>query len=218
MYSSVLRVGSLCSGYAGLDMAVMSVFPGSEVIFFAENDLDASKILAKNFPGIPNLGDISVVQWKSLQIAPIDLLAAGFPCTDVSLAGGREGLIKGNRSGLWYEVGRAIDELRPSLVFLENVDGLRSARADDSHLERCPGCMGDGAGEPLVRALGTVLGDLASLGYDAQWTSIRAADAGAPHRRLRIFVLAHADGDTERAGSLERRGGLVAPVEGDEES
>lgn len=74
-------------------------------------------------------------------------------------------------------------------VLWENVGGAYSAQADSS-LEPCPGCVGDRAGEPVLRALGRVLGDLASLGYDAVWHGLRAAEVGAPHERLRVFVLA----------------------------
>ena len=98
---NALRVGSVCTGYGGLELGLREVFRDVELIFVADSDPDASKILAQHFPGTVNLGDISVVDWKGAGIE-IDLLTAGFPCTDVSLAGGRQGLIKGNRSGLWH--------------------------------------------------------------------------------------------------------------------
>lgn len=159
-----------------------------------------------------------MVQWKGLQ-GKIDLLTAGFPCQDVSLAGTRKGLRKGTRTGLWIQVARAIDELRPSYVLLENVLGLLSGDAH-SDLEQCPGCMGDGTAEPFLRALGAVCGDLATLGYCSEWETVRASDAGAPHRRERVFIIAAADSDcgAERPCALETWGSLVAPVQGDQES
>lgn len=180
----------------------------------ADIDPFACTILEHRFPGVPNLGDITEICYNKPE--PIDLLAAGFPCQDVSVAGGREGLLQGNRTGLWAEVARAIDELRPPLVFLENVHGLRSAKAY-SPVESCPVCMGNPDEKPLLRALGAVQGDLAALGYASVWDSVRASDIGAPHKRERVFILAYPDRPAERARSLEARRGLVAPVQGYQE-
>lgn len=181
-----MRVGSLCSGYGGLEMALEMVFGETELVFVADIDKGACKVLQHRFPGVPNLGDLREIDYND--VGQIDILAAGFPCQDVSAAGARKGLVKGTRSGLWSEVAKAIDLLRPGKVFLENVHGLLSAKAD-SGVERCPMCMGDRRGEPFLRALGAVLGDLASLGFDAEWESVRASDVGAPHRRERVFIL-----------------------------
>jgi DNA (cytosine-5)-methyltransferase 1 len=209
-----MRVGSLCTGYGGLEIAVRNVFAEAELAFVADTDPFCEAILAHRFPHVENLGDITAICYD--EVEPIDLLAAGFPCQDVSVAGGREGLMKGNRTGLWAEVARAIDELRPPLVFLENVHGLRSAKAG-SPVELCPVCMGDPEAEPFLRALGAVQGDLAALGYASVWDSVRASDIGAPHKRERVFVLAYPDGNFERASSLEARGGLVASEQGYQE-
>ena len=183
-----LKIGSLFSGYGGLDLAVSAV-TGAEVAWHVEFDAAPSKILEKRFPGVPNYGDVSKVDFT--QVEPVDILTGGFPCQDLSLAGKRAGLKEGTRSGLWTEFARAIDEIRPRWVVIENVRGLLSAAAA-CDLERCAFCMGDADGEPILRALGAVLGDLASRGYDARWTGVRAADAGAPHNRFRIFILANA--------------------------
>ena len=86
---SALRIGSLCSGYEGLGMAVMEVL-GGELAWVADNDPGACKILAHHFPSVPNLGDISKAQWDTIEHA--DIITAGFPCQDVSCAGGRAGL------------------------------------------------------------------------------------------------------------------------------
>jgi DNA (cytosine-5)-methyltransferase 1 len=99
------------------------------------------------------------------------------------------GLQEGTRSGLWSEFHKAIDILRPSLVVIENVRGLLSAKAD-SGLEYGPEIMDQAERGAVLRALGAVLGDLADIGYDAKWRGIRASDAGAPHQRFRVFIVA----------------------------
>jgi DNA (cytosine-5)-methyltransferase 1 len=192
------RIGSLCSGYEGLGLAVHEVL-GGELAWVADNDPGAAAILAHRFPSVPNLGDITVTDWAAVE--PVDILTAGFPCQDVSCAGGRAGLRVGNRTGVWAHVARAIDALRPSLVVLENVRGLLSAGAD-SDMELCPWCLGEAGDELALRASGAVLGDLADLGYDAQWVLVSAASAGAPHRRERVFFTAWPAADT--AGGLRR--------------
>lgn len=98
-----------------------------------------------------------------------DVICGGFPCQDVSVAGKRVGL-EGERSGLWEEMRRIIREVRPRLVIVENVRGL------------------------LSLGIGRVLGDLAELGYDAEWTVLSAASQGAPHRRDRVFIVAYPNG------------------------
>lgn len=115
-----MRTGSVCTGYGGLDMAAHEVL-GGELAWVADIDPGASAILAHRFPSLPNLGDISAADWSAVE--PVDVLTAGFPCQDVSCAGGRAGLREGNRTGVWAYVARAIDELRPSLVVLEEREG-----------------------------------------------------------------------------------------------
>lgn len=186
-----MKIGSLFSGYGGLDLAVMNV-TGAEVAWHCEWEDAPSAILDKHFPGVPNYKDVSKVDFT--QVEPVDILTGGFPCQDLSLAGKRAGLKEGTRSGLWLEFARAIEELQPRLVVIENVRGLLSATAH-SDLESCAWCLGNpGNGKPNLRALGAVLGSLADLGYDARWTGIRAADAGAPHNRYRIFIIAYPRG------------------------
>lgn len=184
-----MRFGSLFSGYGGLDLGVQSVLGGTTA-WFCEFDKAPSKILAHHWPDVPNLGDITAVDWATVE--PVDVLTGGFPCQDVSHAGRRAGLIRDGegrtRSGLWGHMLRAVDELRPRLVVAENVRGLLSAQAD-SDVEPCAWCMGDDGASPM-RALGAVLADLADVGYDAAWYGLRAADVGAAHGRFRVFIYA----------------------------
>lgn len=180
---------SLFTGYGGLDMAVCAA-TGGHVIAHAEIEPAACRLLAHHYPHVPNLGDVTGVDWSTL--GPVQIITGGFPCQDVSLAGRRLGIAHNTRSGLWGHMAAAVDALRPALVVIENVRGLLSATAEHpAHdlLEPCPWCVGDDAGVPL-RALGAVLGDLADLGYDAAWRLLSAADVGAPHGRARVFIIA----------------------------
>lgn len=201
-----LRIASLCTGFGGLEMAVQAAFGGTTV-FHADPDPGASKILAHRWPKTPNLGDITAVDWRQVLnlYGPIDLAAMGFPCTDLSLAGPRTGIQPGNRSGLWIHCAAAIQTLNPRFVVIENVRGLLSQPAH-SNLEPCPWCVGDGRDEPVLRALGAVLGDLADLGFDAEWIGLPASDpaVGACHERWREIVLAWRPGALEDADLTAR--------------
>lgn len=207
---SGLRIGSLCAGYGGLDLAVEAVL-GGELAWVADNDPGAAAILAHRFPAVKNQGDITKVDWASAE--PVEILTAGFPCTDISCAGQRKGLREGNRSGLWFHVARVIAELRPPLVVIENVRELLSERAD-SDMEQCPWCLGDLGAESAMRALGAVLADLAALGLDAEWVSIPAAGVGACHLRWRVFILAWPAEDPDSATRGERRVSAPGQAEG----
>jgi len=182
-----LKIGSLFSGYGGLDLAVMNVLD-AEVVWHCEWDKAPSAILAKHFPKVPNFQDVSKVDFT--QVEPVDILTGGFPCQDLSLAGKRAGLKEGTRSGLWHQFARAIEELQPKLVVIENVRGLLSAKADNGMEYDIETLDGWGA-EPVFTAIQAVLGSLADLGYDAKWCGLRAADAGAPHNRFRVFIIAY---------------------------
>src|SRR5690625_6904593 len=131
MTASTISIGSLFSGYGGLDMAAQQVL-GGRVAWFSEFDLAPSKILAHHWPDVPNLGDIPTNDFTAAE--PVDIITRGFPCEDVSHAGRRQALIRDGegrtRSGLWSQMLRAVNELRPRLVVAENVRGLLSARAD----------------------------------------------------------------------------------------
>ena len=192
-----LTHGSLFTGYGGLDLAVNAAF-GSETIWTSDINPGVGRIIASRFPGVPNLGDITQVDWSTVRRPSI--LSGGSPCQDLSTAGARAGMVDGTRSNLWVAMREAIAHLEPTYVVWENVRGALSARAE-SNLGWTEGLL-DGRPQealpkkedPALRALGRVLGDLADLGYDARWVCLRASDVGACHRRERVFVLAHPKG------------------------
>ena len=191
------RVGSLFSGVGGLDMAVHAAFD-AEPAWFAEIDPAPSKVLAHRFPDVPNLGDVAAVDFST--VPPVDILCGGFPCQDVSVAGRRAGITEGSRSGLWSVFDRAIAALNPKLVIVENVRGLLSAKASRNlDLVADEGDVDDAV---ILRAVGAVLGDLADLGFDAEWGVLPASAVGAPHRRDRVFIVAR-PADAARDGWLE---------------
>jgi len=159
-------IGSLCTGYAGLDLGLLAALGTGRIAWVADPDRNVTQLLDQRLPGVPNLGDITRIDWTTVE--PVDVITAGFPCQDISSAGQGAGIQKGNRSGLWHHVIAAVRVLRPTLLLVENVAALRWRG----------------------RGLGIVLGELAEAGYDTQWTSIRASDIGAPHRRERVFLAA----------------------------
>jgi len=182
-----MKSAEVCAGYNGLGKAVEQVF-GSKTAWFSEFEEAPSKILAHHYPGIPNHGDMTKINWYGVE--PVEVLAGGTPCQDLSTSGRRRGMTEGSRSNLAVEFLRAVEIIKPTYVVWENVRGAYSATAD-SDLEQCPGCMGDtGDGRVVLRALGRLLGSLADLGFDAEWRGLRAADVGACHPRYRVFVLA----------------------------
>ena len=172
------RIGSLCTGYGGLDLAVELVL-GGRLAWYAETDRHASTVLEHHWPGVPNLGDIRIVDWT--RVEPVDVLTAGFPCQDISNAGKRAG-ITGIHSSLWTSIVDGVRALRPPLVFVENVAAL------------------------LRRGFDVVAADLAALGYDTSWLCLRASDIRAAHRRDRLFLLAaptqRLTGDADVADAL----------------
>lgn len=191
-------IGSLFTGYGGLDMGVAAALGESRVAWTSDIDKGACKAIAHHHPDTPNLGDITTIDWATVE--PVDVITGGSPCQDLSAAGQRAGMTTGTRSNLWVAMREAIAILQPRLVVWENVRGAYSAPAD-SGVEPCPGCVGDRPGVSM-RALGRVLGDLSELGYDAVWHGLRAADVGAPHARFRVFVVAYPAGDPWRLPDL----------------
>lgn len=227
-----LRVGSLFSGYGGLDIAVEEVF-GARTIWYSEINEPVARVFSHHWPDAPNLGDITAIDWNT--VPPVDILCGGFPCQDVSTVGKMAGLKPGTRSGLWTHMAAAIDALQPEWVVIENVRGLLSAPAirtnpegdDDEQrnpkhatpehatprgVESNPWNLGETTARPL-RAAGAVLGDLADLRYDAQWIGLPASTIGAPHPRYRVFILAHRT--LPNPVSLRRLAGWRNPATGE---
>ena len=153
-----MKVGSLFSGYGGLDIAV-----GGDLAWYSEIESAACKVMEAHHPGVLNIGDVTRVDWS--EVEPVDVLTGGYPCQPFSQAGQRKGTE--DERHLWPYVRDAISVLEPGLAVLENVAGH------------------------LSLGLGTVLGELSEVGYDARWGVVRAADAGAPHRRARVFIVAY---------------------------
>ncbi|BDH08401.1 DNA cytosine methyltransferase [Streptomyces seoulensis] len=186
------RLLALCAGYGGLETAI-TAGTGGQVVAFAENDPHAAAVFAAHHVGVPNLGDITAVDWQRVRdlYAP-DVIGAGFPCRNISNAGRRDG-INGQWSRVWKNVAEAVGVVRPGYVFLENVAALRS------------------------RGLDTVAADLAALGYDVRWTCLRAGDeeVGAPHTRDRWFAVAYpAAENPDLAAWNQRRPAAPGEAEG----
>jgi DNA (cytosine-5)-methyltransferase 1 len=168
----MLSVGSLFSGIGGWDLGLERA--GMRTMWFCEQDDFCRRVLARHWPGVPRLGNIERVgagrDWEPCRV---DVLCGGFPCQDISPAGRRVG-IAGSRSGLWSEMFRLVRELRPRYVLVEN------------------------SGDLAVRGLDRVLGDLASVGFDAEWEELSACAFGAPHTRRRLFIVAYPHGEQGR--------------------
>lgn len=162
--TTTLSIGSLFAGIGALELGLEAAL-GARTIWQVEIEDYPRRVLARHWPD----ADRSVRDVREAgahNLAPVDVMCGGFPCTDISPAGKGAGIIDGEKSGLWREYARLVRELRPRIVVIEN-----------SHL--LP-----------VRGLDVVLSDLAGLGYNAEWARIGAVDVGAPHRRWRCFVVA----------------------------
>ncbi len=159
-----LTFGSLFSGIGGLDLGLERA--GMHCAWQVEIDNHATKVLEKQWPHVTRFRDVRHVGKHNL--TPVDVLAGGFPCQNISLANTTGPIgIDAPQSGLWAEFFRIICELQPRYVLVENVSAL------------------------LYRGMGRVLGDLASIGYDAEWQVLRASSFGAPHQRKRLFIVAY---------------------------
>ena len=165
-----MTFGSLFAGIGGLDLGLERA--GIVCKWQVENEPYCIKVLEKHWPHVPKWRDVRYFlggkRWRKCRAAwDVDLICGGFPCQDISNAGRRAG-IDGSRSGLWTDFARVIRLLRPRYVLVENVPAL------------------------VIRGLSRVLGDLAQLGYSAEWDRIPAAAVGAPHLRWRLFIVAYA--------------------------
>lgn len=165
-----LRVLDLFSGIGGFSLGLERT-GGFETVAFCEIEAFPRKVLAKHWPNVPCYDDVRTLTAARLAAdgIAVDVICGGFPCQDLSEAGGRAG-IDGERSGLWRDFARLIGDIRPEVAIVENVPELLSGDAG--------------------RWFGRVLGDVASLGYHAQWDCIHAANIGAAHIRDRLWLAA----------------------------
>ena len=178
-----MRVLDLFSGIGGFSLGLERA--GMTTVAFCEIEPFCRAVLAKHWPGVPCYDDIRTLTAERLAADGIvfDIIAGGFPCQDISIAGGGAGLA-GARSGLWRDHFRLIRETRPRLVIIENVAALRSRGGDE------------------------IAADLVGAGFALWPFVVGAAHAGAHHYRARSFVIAHARG--ERLPTPERAGGNIA--------
>ena len=162
-----LTIGSLFSGIGGLELGLEMAGLGP-VLWQVEKDPFRRCVLAHHWPTAERFDDVCTVGASTL--APVDLICGGFPCQDVSSAGARRGL-SGSRSGLWREFARVVSAVRPRWVVVENVASGAGLWVD------------------------AITSDMGERGYACLPIPISASDVGAPHRRARIFIVAHADRD-----------------------
>jgi len=156
-----MRIGSFCSGYGGLDLAAESFFD-AETVWWSDIQPLCQQIMATHWPEATPIGDVTTVNPHDL--AEVDVVTAGFPCQPYSQAGNRLG--EKDERAIFQYIGDAIGILRPGVVFLENVAAITSLG----------GC--------------SVIGTLASHGYDTRFGTLRASTIGAPHQRNRWFCVA----------------------------
>lgn len=179
-------VGSLFAGIGGFDLAFER--EGYDVAWQVEIDSYCQRVLEKHWPDVPRYDDVRDCGLHNLE--PVDVIAGGFPCQDISSAGNMEGLA-GERSALWWQMHRIIGELRPRFAVVENVANL------------------------LHTGIEQVCGSLAEIGYDAEWHVISAADVGAPHLRKRLWLVADADGVAWPECDVGPEAGFQAPLRHD---
>lgn len=165
-----MKILDLFSGIGGFSLGLERA--GMQTVAFCEVDPVCRQVLKKHWPDVPIFEDVKTLSVKDIHDT-IDVICGGFPCQDISFAGKGAGLA-GERSGLWYEYHRLIEEIHPRYVIIENVAALRS------------------------RGLDEVLRCLSALGYDAEWHCIPAKAVGAPHQRDRIWIMAYPNNSGSR--------------------
>lgn len=193
-----ITVGSTFSGYDGLALAVDRAFNGNTKLQFVADVAEGPcKILAHRHPDVPNLGDITTIDWSA--IPQVDILIGGFPCQDMSVAGARAGMYEGTRSGLFFDLLRGINTMRPRLVILENVPGIFTAWGDPPNPEYV---AADTEVQRLNRAISTIEARYNTAIRKGQADRARRKPA-EKHRLLRALRVAMAE--RQRAERLIRR-------------
>jgi len=171
-----MKILDLFSGIGGFSIGFERA--GFKTIAFCEIDQFCHKVLKKHWPTIPIYEDVSKLTKERLiedGIDQIDIITGGFPCQDLSIAGKKEGINDGKRSGLWWQMRRIISEIRPRFAVMENVTNFISGQR--------------GAW------FGDFLRSLAEIGYDAEWRCISASEVGKAHKRERVWIIAHPNGE-----------------------
>jgi len=167
---------SLFAGVGGFDLAMER--NGVEVVANVEIDKQCQKVLAKHFPNAKQFSDITDVKGSDLIGAGFEpsrgIITGGFPCQDLSVAGKRAGLV-GERSGLFWEIARLIEETKTEWFILENVPGLLTSNKG--------------------KDFGVVIGTMADIGYSLAWRVLDAQHFGVPQRRRRVFIVGRRTGD-----------------------
>ena len=166
-----MKILDLFAGIGGFSYAAHKLVGGFTTTQFVEIDPYCQSVLRKNFPDIPIHDDIKTFTGKPGQF---QVITAGFPCQDLSVAGKQRGIGEGTRSGLFYEIIRLLGEIQPEFVLFENVRNLLSHEGGTTFQE--------------------VLFQIAKAGYDAEWSIISAKDMGACHLRQRLWILAYPTG------------------------
>jgi DNA (cytosine-5)-methyltransferase 1 len=178
-----LTAVSLFAGVGGFDLAMER--NGINVVATVEIDKNARGVLQHQFPNTQHFTDVTTVTGEDLRNAGFiperGIIAGGFPCQDLSVAGKRAGLV-GARSGLFYEIARIADETKAKWLVLENVPGLLSSRRGAD--------------------MGTVIGTLVELGYGVAWRVLDAQHFGVPQRRRRVFIVAERAGNPARCAKV----------------
>ena len=168
-----LKLLDTFAGIGGFSYAAEKLVGGFQTVQFIEIDPYCQQVLNKNFPNIPIHDDITTYRAKPHSA---DIITGGFPCTDISQAGRREGITETTRSGLWFQLIRTIRMVRPKYFILENVSAI------------------------LNNGLDIVLGDIYKAGYDAEWCCIPSSFVGACHQRDRWWLV----GFASNSDSLQR--------------
>lgn len=179
-----MKFVSLFSGIGGFDLAFERA--GMECVSVCEIDKNAQAILRRHFPKAELFDDVRKVGIATHGRKSIDVVCGGFPCQDLSVAGKRAGLA-GERSGLWFEFARIIDELEPSWVVIENVPGLLSSDKG--------------------RDFAVIIQWLAQRGYGVVWRVLDAQYFGVPQRRRRVFLVASLGSGRSAEVLFERESG-----------
>jgi DNA (cytosine-5)-methyltransferase 1 len=164
-----VKIGSLFAGIGGFELGLERSWGNAETIWQVEREKFCQKILQKHWPKSTIYNDVRDITKDNVE--PVDVLIGGFPCQDISTAGKQRGVNNGEKSSLWWEMWRIASDLRPRIIIMENVANIIRLGGVD------------------------VIGSLAQIGYDCEWTIVSARQFGAPHLRERWFCVAYSQSD-----------------------